>query len=271
VVVATLFTNGQAAGESEDVLEARRREDIAALTALGVGDPMHLGFLDAPFRNSLYSDGAAIVTGEHPDDRMFFAKLSSKVASLYTELTPQTVFLPLAVGTHIDHRLTHQVWQALPPTANVVFYEDRPYSLLPCNLQLRLKQIRAAAIQPGVGEALVPNPIQAMVSFHDGLKRVSFYKNMMLTPKDRLLYLLYVTPGLLLAGKNDGLRVQSEVIDTTDPDEINQIKTAVSAYESQLPILYTDIDTFAQESAAYATTSLHAQSQYAERYWALLR
>jgi LmbE family N-acetylglucosaminyl deacetylase len=159
VVVATVFTKSTepegatntfaksfAEGEGDDVIQGRRREDTAALSALGVTDVIHLGYLDAPFRHSLYKNGAAVVTREHPDDRVFSQELSTHVASLYEKLAPQTVFVPWAVGEHIDHRLTHRMWQALPASADVVFYEDRPYSFVPYNLALRLKELGATAL-----------------------------------------------------------------------------------------------------------------------------
>jgi LmbE family N-acetylglucosaminyl deacetylase len=270
VAIATLFTRGCHENDDEDYLEGRRNEDRAALNALGVGEPIHLGYPDAPFRSDFYSSGAAIVTREHRSDRVFSEELSAKVAWLYKELAARTIYLPWAVGTHIDHRLTFGTWATLPPSAEIIFYEDRPYSFLPYNLALRLRQLGVTVFGDNVSGLPLPAISTVLSEFHAGLSTVSLYKNMGTTRMERFLYALNALPCFFTPPPKSRLRVRSEVLDTSATDDIKQIQAAIAAYESQVPILFTDMDTFAHESASYAAV-LASQATYAERYWRLVR
>jgi len=56
------------------------------------------------------------------------------------------VYVPLAVGGHVDHRLVHEAgYHAMPeaPGREVFFYEDRPYAFLPGAVWMRLGQLGA--------------------------------------------------------------------------------------------------------------------------------
>ena len=96
------------------------------------------------------------------------------------------------------------------------------------------------------------------------------YKNTS-SPTERLLYVLcLVAPKLFLPGGKSGLSIEPEVIRTADAGDLRQIQAAVGAYESQLSVCYTNMDTFNQQSASYAAT-LDVGCIYAERYWRLIR
>lgn len=56
--------------------------------------------------------------------------------------SPATLFAPLAVGGHIDHRIVHEAARTLAyqlgPTLRLVYYEDLPYALADYSLARRL-------------------------------------------------------------------------------------------------------------------------------------
>ena len=65
VAVATLFSKGLPIVGNIDLYQGRRREDDQALAALGVSDPIQLGFEDAPFRNLFYHNFQRVILEEH--------------------------------------------------------------------------------------------------------------------------------------------------------------------------------------------------------------
>jgi len=270
VAVATLFSKGLPIFGSLDLYQGRRREDDRALAALGVSDPIQLGLKDAPFRNLFYHNFQRVILEEHPRDRQFAKELGQRVALLYKELAPQTVFLPLAVGTHIDHRHTHCLWCALPAEANIVFYEDRPYSFLPHNLQLRLKELGADIIDPELAKTMAPDPDQGWRAFGEGLKTITMYKNVLKRKRLRFRYILSCARAMKSPQPAHLLTLEAENLSTGDQRDILKIQEAVRSYKSQIPMLFNDMETFTRESAAY-NRRLDGGALYCERYWRLLR
>lgn len=270
VAVATLCSSGLGIPGLLALYSVRRREDEAALSVLGVDDPIQLGFKDAPFRNLFYTSFQRIILGEHPNDAGYAKELTARVAQLCKELTPETVFLPLAVGTHIDHRHTHRLWCTLSPETKIVFYEDRPYSFLPYNLQLRLTEIGANILKPQLAETLMADRAKALRSFAEGLKTVTMYKNVIKSKRQRFRYLLSAARKLKSPQSAQTLKLQANTVTTNDAGELLKIQTAVSAYKSQMSMLFDNMDTFTKESASYNST-LDTSGLYCERYWHLVR
>jgi LmbE family N-acetylglucosaminyl deacetylase len=270
VAVATLFSKGWQILEGFDLHRARRFEDVAALTLLGVENPIWLGYRDAPFRNLFYSSFQRVIMGEHAADRAFVDQVSKRVARLYEELAPGTIFLPLAVGTHIDHRLTHQLWCTMPAEANIVFYEDRPYSFLPYSLKIRFREIGAAILEPEEAETWTVDRLLGLESFAGGLKTVTMYKNVLTSKRQRFRYILDAARKLKSQPRKPALPIRVDLVKTNDSDTFIKVQAAVSSYKSQIPMLFKNMDTFKSESASYNRT-LDPTSLYCERYWNLIR
>ncbi len=108
----------------------RREEDEAALRLLGV-ERLHLHLLDCIYRRA---DGDWL----YPSEEALFGPLEARDAAVQRELTRRlrqlvrrlggtpTLYAPLAIGGHVDHRLVRQAAVELgwPST---VYYEDFPY------------------------------------------------------------------------------------------------------------------------------------------------
>lgn len=133
-----------------DPMALRRQEDLVALTRLGV-DGMHMGELDAIYRDPAYATWEDIIATVVPTD-----PLPIVAATTLTRLRQQnpvaTLYLPLAVGNHVDHQVVCAAQAAveLGPTA---FYEDFPYAIDPDAVAKR----RAALSE--FGQGLVPHYI----------------------------------------------------------------------------------------------------------------
>jgi LmbE family N-acetylglucosaminyl deacetylase len=269
VLVATVFSNSLSLLPGKDLYEGRRREDKDALQILGIRNPVWLGFRDAPFRNWFYWNFESIVLGKHQSDACLTDKISTNVMSLCREYAPQRIFLPLAIGTHIDHRLVHQLWCSLPSDADIVFYEDRPYVFVPQSLTIRMAEIQAVSVKPEAVR-LCFGRHNSLRSFAEGLKEVSLYKNVLKNKRERFRYMLWAGRKLKLVSGEPRLKVEPEVIVTTDLEDLKQIAEAISTYKSQMKLLYENLTTFDLESTKYAQI-LDPTSIYAERYWKLVR
>ena len=107
ILVATVFSHAMKL--FLDLYEGRRHEDQKALNVLNIDNPLWLGFSDAPFRNWYYTSFQSIVLGKNVQDASVADEISQRVLSIYEKYSPETIFVPLGIGTHIDHRQTHDI------------------------------------------------------------------------------------------------------------------------------------------------------------------
>ncbi len=115
-------------------LMARRRIEDERFAYFSEASVVFLDLPDAVFRG--YEGDEALLGTPRADDTAPFDLLRQEIA----RLEPQTVYLPLGVGGHVDHQLCREVGVALlhesrrwvmpgPEYAGkVVFYEDFPYA-----------------------------------------------------------------------------------------------------------------------------------------------
>ncbi len=116
-----------------DVMATRRLED-ERYAYFGEASVVFLDLPDAVFRG--YEGDAQLLGSPRPDDAPPYELLRQEI----DRLEPQTVYLPLGVGGHVDHRLIRDAGLALlgearrwvmpgPEYAGVVtFFEDFPYA-----------------------------------------------------------------------------------------------------------------------------------------------
>src|SRR5690606_2125594 len=117
-------------GEYSDPAAVRRAEDLHALAALGEGaQAVHYALPDCIYRRAagtgepLYASEEAILGPVHPAD--------PALVDLNASTPPPAganVYVPLAIGLHVDHLLVYLVAQGWDvPRGRVRFYEDYPY------------------------------------------------------------------------------------------------------------------------------------------------
>lgn len=130
-----------------EVVAARRAEEAAAARALGVRSG------NLPFRDAIYR-------GDHylSDDQLFGSPAAAEsdlpmamAASLGLPASPDgstVIYVPLAVGSHVDHQHAFRMGVALGRAGwPVRFYEDLPYALKPGAFEARMAAIAAAGIE----------------------------------------------------------------------------------------------------------------------------
>lgn len=109
----------------------RRAEDKRACEILGA-EVIHTPIMDCVYRTldgqALYPDEASLWGDVHTDDPAF-SQLDAWFGTF--DRTPDTLYLPMAIGNHVDHKLV-LAWglqfSQQYPQMTVKFYEDYPYS-----------------------------------------------------------------------------------------------------------------------------------------------
>lgn len=167
-LVATIFGGAPAPGDltafarwqherwgtdGGDTVAARLAEERAAADALGCA-ARSLPFLDAIYRGDHYLSDDALFGPVHPADAPLLDALVAAVAALPGLADAgAALYVPLAIGNHVDHQLAYGAGRVLAARGiPVLAYEDVPYALLG---EARARRLAALAGQLGE-PALVP-------------------------------------------------------------------------------------------------------------------
>lgn len=253
VWVVTLFTSADA--ENSQAYQCRRQEDERAMAILGARF-LHLGLLDAPYRDSHYQSFTRIIFGTAPADHAFLRHVVVSMQQVLDAIKPACVVLPLAVGRHIDHRLCFEAGQMLETTARMEHYEDQPYSLVRHSTRMRLLEIGRAAgkeTAPSIfGDAFRSEFSESFRNSHYVLNYCADAQEIEQAVQMHLEILGRYFQCMSLASA-----IQKEPI----ADVSRQRHRAISCYQSQLSSLYQDFKDFRKKSS-------DAIEQ--ERYWLLM-
>jgi LmbE family N-acetylglucosaminyl deacetylase len=111
----------------EDVVDARREEDLCAAKALGASvERTSFEFLDAIYRSPAYDSDAALF-GEIIDAD---AGLASDIAARLAELAVDKIYVPHGIGNHVDHQIVRDAGRLLAARGFSVWsYAEVPYVL----------------------------------------------------------------------------------------------------------------------------------------------
>lgn len=133
----------------DDPIAVRRHEDQRALALLGC-DALHLDQLDAPYRVAAYGVGDGWRGAVDPNDPLI-AAAHAILAKLHEYQPAARVYVPLGVGTHVDHQVVCAAGCALHEHgADVRWYEDAPYAAkAPDAVPRRIRSL-TFAVQPEV-------------------------------------------------------------------------------------------------------------------------
>lgn len=134
--------------EADDTIATRLAEDHAAAAILGC-DTTILPFLDAIYRGDSYLSDEALFGPLLPLDEPVITQVVAAVTTLLDDAEPDaTIYVPLAIGYHVDHQLVYRAGRALAAAGQrVLAYADCPYAALGDATNRRLAQI-AGEIDP---------------------------------------------------------------------------------------------------------------------------
>ncbi|WP_336486047.1 PIG-L deacetylase family protein [Methylobacterium nigriterrae] len=109
-----------------DYMDLRRAEDRAAARALGVAEPVHLPFREAPHRG--YGSAPELFAGTREDDGIV-RELAPAFRDLLAGTRPDLVLVPQAIGGHADHLQVVRALAAAGPEAPLLWWRDFPYTV----------------------------------------------------------------------------------------------------------------------------------------------
>lgn len=136
-------------GTPEGPTAVRREEDLEACARLGAG-AVHFGIPEALYRHGqhaepLYPTEQAIFGPVHPEDRPTVSALTEALDEV--GLAGSQVYVPLAIGGHIDHKILRAAAEALDQP--IWYYRDLPYAMRGGELPQGLRRPKGVeAIQP---------------------------------------------------------------------------------------------------------------------------
>ncbi|MBK8576187.1 MAG: hypothetical protein IPN90_11110 [Elusimicrobia bacterium] len=97
-----------------------------------------------------------------PADLARLPELRARLKAVLSQIKFESLYIPLAVGWHVDHQLTHLAAQDWWDDARTLFFEDMPYALVP---HLTIYRLRELGILPGMGGNIWSAAFQAARGF----------------------------------------------------------------------------------------------------------
>ena len=142
VLVLNLFTRYLSDVKIRGVVlgEERYKEEADAARFLGY-ESRNLGELDVSFRREAYKKLGNIFRPPVAEDMEWLPTLREKVFTVLSGLDYEQLYVPLGIGWHVDHILTHLLFEPRAGDANLLYYEDAPYCCIPHSTRYRLNEL----------------------------------------------------------------------------------------------------------------------------------
>jgi LmbE family N-acetylglucosaminyl deacetylase len=152
ILVLNVFSSYPAEVRRGSVVISRERsaEDAGAGALLGFTTE-NLGEVDAALRYPAYRSPANLFRPPVPEDIDRLAATSARIGDFLSSVHYDAIYLPLGIGWHVDHVLSHLATKPLHGLPNTYFYEDGPYCLIPNATQYRLRELGKIAGEHGDG------------------------------------------------------------------------------------------------------------------------
>ncbi len=167
ILMVTLFAPSAAGLADRD---GRVPASAARLRDLGV-QHCQLGLPEARSRNPRYRSLGALATGWDAADQECLAQAVRLLSDLGPRSKARQVYVPLAVGGHVDHRLSCQAGRAVFQSGrgrNVFFYEERPEALVRGAVRMRLGHLGAHLPPAAANAAARTSLARFLFRFHVG-------------------------------------------------------------------------------------------------------
>ena len=142
ILVLNVFSSYPAEVRRGPVVISRERvdEDAKAAALLGFTTE-NLDEVDAALRHPAYRSPANLFRPPVPEDIDRLAATSARIGDFLSSIHYDAIYLPLGVGWHVDHVLSHLATKHLHGLPSTYFCEDAPYCLIPNATQYRLREL----------------------------------------------------------------------------------------------------------------------------------
>ena len=157
--------------------EERYLEEAAAAAFMGF-ESHSLGELDAPFRRPAYRQLGNIFRPPVVEDLQWLPSLRQRIFGELGKIDFQQLLVPLGVGWHVDHVVTHMVFDAWVEQEKLLYYEDASYCCIPHATRYRLNDIATYAVSPGDLSLLPINETQAWWQAAKAYANTALMKNL---------------------------------------------------------------------------------------------
>ncbi|MGH8902247.1 MAG: PIG-L deacetylase family protein [Egibacteraceae bacterium] len=160
--------------DDASAVEHRRREDLAAISALGA-QPHYGDLPEALYRRQvdgswLCQHSRAIFDTRLASEPELGQEMEAALANLCDQLRPQLLLTCAGIGEHVDHRLTRTVTVGMAHTLDlrVRLWEDLPYGMkTPMGGQGAVATVASAAAWQRKWEAIGCYPTQTRMLWSD--------------------------------------------------------------------------------------------------------
>lgn len=273
VLVLNLFTRYLADVKIRGVVlgEERYQEENDAARFLGY-ESRNLGELDVTFRREPYRRLGNIFRPPIAEDLAWLPDLRGKIFDILAGLDFDRVYVPLGIGWHVDHVLTHLVFETWPDKACLHYYEDTPYALIPHASRYRLAELGQA--RRATGDASLA-PLSETVAWWQA---ASAYGNTALmrnlTPwivrRSAVPVVAYYLHRLMALhrrlARGAPARAWTSRIRELDEAALTHKIEAMALYRSQFREFFSDREDCRHSLTDYASR-IQPGVQAAERYW----
>ncbi len=135
--------------DDRTAVRLRREEERAAATELGAVAHW-FDVPDAIYRDARYTSDEELFGLIHPDDLVLVDELLDLVEEMIRScIDPPAIFVPLALGNHVDHQIARLIGSRLVERGLSVWaYEDQPYSATPRGQAERDRTIQRWTVGP---------------------------------------------------------------------------------------------------------------------------
>jgi LmbE family N-acetylglucosaminyl deacetylase len=150
---------------ADELWQARRDEDAAAAAELGA-ERAWLPFQDALYRGGQYASERELFGVIKAADLPLIERLAEDLTALWRGTARAVVYLPLAVGRHVDHQIAYALAEPLRRAgAPVLHYEDYPYSARPGDLEQRIAELPPLAPRTIDVSPHLPRRLRAIAAY----------------------------------------------------------------------------------------------------------
>ena len=157
--------------------EERYLEEAAAAAFMGF-ESHSLGELDAPFRRPAYRQLGNIFRPPVVEDLQWLPSLRQRIFGELGKIDFQQLLVPLGVGWHVDHVVTHMVFDAWVEQDKLLYYEDASYCCIPHATRYRLDDIATYAVTPSDDSLLPFNETRAWWQAAKAYANTALMKNL---------------------------------------------------------------------------------------------
>lgn len=248
----------------------RHREELYAAEFLGF-ESCNLDELDAPFRREAYHKLSNLFHPPVAADIAWLPSLRTKLFDMLSGIDFEQLYVPLGIGWHVDHVMTHLAFDAWSDRYKLLHYEDAPYCCIPHATRYRLDDMATypsdrhdISLQPSrasqawwqaasayANTALMKN-LQPWIVRQCAVPAVGFYLWRLMARHRRL-------------ARSAEKRALQPVI-TPITEQFEHKVSAMALYRSQFGEFFTSHQDCVASLTSYART-MRFDEGVAERYW----